>query len=242
MGLAVCTQCGVELKTLDFQQEWRWYGASDNRTSRDPSRCHRSRTKPKGVRTVFETHQIAIPPMMVEMVEAKYRHILETEGNKTLRGQGRESIVASCLFHVYQEMGEYRTSIYVRELFKVKQKNMSLGMTRYYKAFPEARTKHVTPEKLLPWIMKLTGVERMHYRRILAITRYLSAASELVERSTPQSVAAAIVFFYLCLNPEYKTKLGITKSSFSKKAHLSDITVTKIVREIAAISREAIVM
>jgi len=119
---------------------------------------------------------------------------------------------------------------------------MSLGMTKYYKAFPDARTKHVTPEKLLPWIMKLTNVDRSHYRRILAITRYISAASELVERSNPQSVAAAIIFFYLCLNNEYKTKLGVTKSAFSKKAHLSDITVTKIVREIAVISSAAIAM
>jgi len=239
---ATCTQCGRVLDALDFSQEWRYYGASDNRSGRDPSRCHRPRNNPKGVRSVFESHQINVSPAMASIVEAKYSKVLETTGSKVLRGQGRESIIANCLFHAYQENGEYRTSIYIRNMFSLKQKNMSLGATKYYVAFPEDRVKHITPEKLLPWIMKLTGVDHSHYRRILAITRYISASSELVERSNPQSVAAAIVFFYLCINPEYKAQLGITKSVFSKKAQLSDITVTKIVREIAEISREGITM
>lgn len=241
-GVIVCTQCGLELDTLDFDQEWRWYGTSDNRFSRDPSRCHSKRSSAPGVKTVFNAHNVEISPVMLNLVEKKYQKVLQNEGNKVCRGQGRESIVASCLFHVYQEFGEFRTAIYIRELFDIKQKNMSMGLTKYLKAFPEARTNHITPEKLLPWIMKLTGIDRSHYRRIRAITRYVSAASTLVERSNPQSVAAAIVFFYLCLNPEYKNELGMTKSVFASKAKLSDITVTKIVKEITAISREAIAM
>ena len=164
--------------------------------------------------------------MMMDMVEAKYQKIKKTEGDKIFRGKSLKSIVASCLFHTYQEFGEFRTSNYIRELFNVKQ-NMSLGMTKYLKAFPEARTKHVTPQKHLPWIMKLTGVDCSHYRRIRAITLYIVAASELVERSNPQSVAAAIIFLYLCMNQNYKNKLGITMSSFAKKVKLSDITITK---------------
>ena len=241
-GIAFCTQCGLELKTLDFHQEWRWYGSSDNRTSRDPSRCHHSRITPKGIQSVFHSHNIEISHAMMDMVEARYKRVTEVEGNKVLRGQGRKSIVAACLFHVYKEMFEFRTSRYIRELFKIEQKNMSLGMTKYYNAFPDARTQHISPESLIPWVMKLTGVDRQHYRRIIAITRYIQATSELLERSNPQSVAAAIIFFYLCLNREYMSKLDITKALFAKKAHLSEITVTKIVHEIAVISCEAIAM
>ena len=157
--------------------------------------------------------------MMMDMVEDKYQKI---KGEKIFRGKCRKSIVAVCLFHTYQEFGEYCTSNYIQELFNLKQNNMNLGMIKYLKAFPEASTKHITPEKLLPWIMKLTGVDRSHYRRILAMTRYIISTSELVERSNPQSVAAAIIFFYLCLNQNYKNKLAITKSSFAKKAEISD--------------------
>jgi transcription initiation factor TFIIIB Brf1 subunit/transcription initiation factor TFIIB len=241
-GILVCCLCGFEIDSLDFQQEWRWYGAADNRSARDPSRCHRQYSAPKGVRTVFESHKIDISPMMANLVEARYQKILQSEGNKVLRGQSRESIVAACLFYIYQEFGEFRTSMHIQELFQIKQKNMSIGMNKYLKAFPEARVSHITPEKLLPWLMKLTDIDRSHYRRILIITRYMSATSELVERSNPQSVAAAIIFFYLCLNQDYKERMGITRANFAKRAKLSEITIIKIVKEISLISRAAISM
>lgn len=237
-GVIVCSQCSLELKTLDFQQEWRWYGATGN----DPSRCHRPRSTPRGIRTVFYNNNINISPAMMDMVEARYNNITETEGNKVLRGTGRQSIVAACLFHVYKDMNEIRTSSYIRELFNITQKNMSLAMTKYYKAFQDARVDHTTPEKLIPWIMKLSGIDDNHLHHILAITRYIRATSKLLERSNPQSVAAAIVFFYLCLKKEYKAKHGITKASFAKKAKLSEITITKIAREIATVSRAIISM
>ena len=175
----------------------------------------------------------------MDMVEGRFNRIMEIEG-RILRAKGREAIVAACLFHVYRDMGEYRTTMYIRKLFRLKQKNMSFGMTNYLKAFPEARTQHTTPDKLIPWVMKISGVDRKHYQNILAITRYIETASELLEHSNPKSVAAAIVFFYLCLKS--KKKLGITKALFAKKARISDVTLTNIVREIASISRVTIVM
>ena len=239
-GVTVCNQCGLEFETLDFQQEWRWYGASDNKTSRDPSRCD---TTPKrarnSIRPVFHNHNVDISPAMMDMVQARFNHIIEIEG-KVIRCKGRKAIVAACLFHVYRDMGECRTISYIRKLFQVKQRNMTFGMTKYLKAFPEARTQHTTTEEFIPWVMKQTSVDRKHYRQILAITRYTEAASELLKRSNPKSVAAAIVFFYLCL--KYKKKLGITKALFAKKARISDVTLTNIVREIASISRVTIVM
>ena len=178
----------------------------------------------------------------MDMVQARFNHIMEIEGNKVIRCQGRESIVAACLFHVYRDMGEYRPTIYIRKLFNIKQKNMTFGMKKYLKAFPEACTNHNTPEMFIPWVMKQTNVDQKHHRYILAITHNIENASELLKRSNPHSVAAAIVFFYLCLKIKNKKNLGITKSSFAKKAHISDITLTNITREIASISRVTIVM
>ena len=237
----VCTQCGQVIDNLDFTQEWRYYGAMDSRSMKDPTRCHSHKSTPKGIKSVFEARGVEVSAALIRCVEGKYTKVLEATGSKVLRGKGREAIVANCLFYAYQENGEYRTSIYIRNLFDLEQKRMSLGATKYYTAFPEDRVKHITPEKLIPWIMKLTGVETKHYRRIISIARYISSASELVERSNPQSVAAAIVYFYLCLNPEYKEKIGATKSAFAKKALLSDLTVGKIVREIENLSRAGLV-
>ena len=59
------------------------------------------------------------------------------------------------------------------------------------------------------------------------------------ERSTPQSVAAATIYFYLCLFPEYKEELGLSKAKFAEKAKLSDIIISKLCIEMASICKIA---
>ena len=83
----------------------------------------------------------------------------------------------------------------------------------------------------------MSGIHISHYRKILRIARYLKDASQSLKRSNPQSVSAAILYFYLCLNPEYKAKLGLSKTKFAARVNLSDITVTKLVREVSRISK-----
>jgi transcription initiation factor TFIIIB Brf1 subunit/transcription initiation factor TFIIB len=233
-GLHICKDCNEEIEIFSFEPEWRYYQGGDNGSSKDPARCHRGRATGKSLSKMFEELKIDILDAIKAQVESKYNKVV---GNNTVRGKGRKSIVAACLFYTYRDFGEYRTSDYVRNLFKLTKKNMSDGLSDYYKCFPEARVEHTTPENLLRWIFTLTGVNKSHYRKVVQISRYLENSSRLLERSSPQSVASAIVYFYLCLFPEHKFELGLTKNKFAEKALLSDITVTKLVREAATISQ-----
>lgn len=238
-GLHVCRDCNTEIEVLDFEPEWRYYGSADNRSVKNPERCHRSRASGRGISKVFEELRVDAPEAIKAQVESRYNAVV---GDDTVRGKGRKGIIAACLFYAYKEFGEYRTSDYVRELFKLTKKQMSAGLGKYCRAFPEARTLHTRPENLLRWILTLTGVNQEHYRKIVQISRYLEGSSRLLKRSSPQSVASAIVYFYLCLNPEYKSHLGLTKNRFAEKALLSDITVTKLVKEAAVISQCVVLM
>lgn len=232
-GLHVCTDCHTELEILNFEPEWRYYGGSDNRSSRDPSRCSRGRPTSRSLVNLFQELKLNIPNAIRVQVEMKYNTIV---GKSTVRGKGRKAIIAACLFYTYQDFGEYRTSDYVRSLFRLKRKDMSGGLTKYYQVFPKARTKHTRPEDLLKWLLTLTGVSQEHYRNIVHISKYFKGTSRLLTRSSPQSVASAVIYFYLCLHPEYKVKLGLTKNAFAEKALLSDITVSKLVKEASAIA------
>lgn len=239
-GLVVCKNCGKEFEGFDFTQEWRYYGSSDNRTLHDPSRCHSQKSAPKGIDSVFLKKNIVISPMIKEAVSAKYEKIINFSGDNFTRGEGRISIAANCLFYVYYDNNEFRTSSKIHKMFGITQKKMSLGRTKYLETFPEDATKHITAEKLVPWLLKELGIEMKYYRRILAITNYLSSTSQLIERSNPQSIAAGIIYFYLCLDKELRTKLNLTRSEFAKKIDLTEITITKIVKEIAEVSKEII--
>jgi len=234
-GMFICKHCNEELEQLDFKQEWTWYGSSDNRSSKDPSRCHKTKVIPKGIRNVFKEKQIDISSMMLDIMEKKYDIIVNR--TRITRGIGRNSIIAAILFFTYQEFGEYRTAVYIRDKFKnLQQKHMSDGICKYLETFPESREAHVTSEILIPWFMKLTNIDQSHYLKILHINNYIKNTSKTINRSNPQSIAAAVIYFYLCLNIEYKKKLGIKRKAFAEKTNLSDITITKLINEIASVA------
>lgn len=241
IGAKYCTLCGVEVLSLDFTQEWRWYGACDNRTKKDPSRCHSFKSAPKGIKPVFDQFSIAIESALINIVETKFYHVLEKTNSKVLRGFGRLAIIAVCLFFTYQEFGEYRTATYIRNLFgpSLTQKNMSAGLRKYYIAYSDDRKKTITPQNLIPWIMKLANVGQEsgpvgteHQKKIMQLADYISGSSVIIKRGNPQSIAAAVVYFYLGLFPAYKQELGLTKVEYAKRVQLSDITISKIVTDI----------
>jgi len=233
-GLHICSDCNAELEFFNDEPEWRFYPGADNKSSKDPSRCHTGKSSIKTLSKLFDSLKLSIPQAIKAQVESKYNKIV---GTNTVRGKGRRSIIAACLFYTYMEFGECRTTDYIRDMFELTKKDMSSGLTEYCRVFPEARTQYITPKNLLGWILTLTGVGKEHYRKIVQISKYLENSSQLLQRSSPQSVASATVYFYLCLNPKYKEELGLTKSQFAIKALLSDITVNKLVKEASAISK-----
>ena len=226
-GIVLCSLCKTELESMDYSQREWGYDFS-------VSRCDMRRSKLKGVRNVFERHDLNVSSMLIDIIEAKYQKILKYKCKN--RGQIRKSLVASCLFYTYQEFGEYRTLDYIRNLFGLKQRAMSYGLQMYLETFPEVRTNHITPEKLISWIMRLTGVDESHHRRISSIAKYFEATSKILERSTTSTIAASIVFFYLCMNQEYKNQIGMTKRVFASKVKISEISLIKTVREMVDIS------
>ena len=233
-GLHICSDCCMEMEILDYEPEWRFYGISDNRSYKDPSRCQKGKPLGKSIEKVFTDNKIKISPAMKAQITAKYNAVV---GKKGVRGKGRTARVAACHFHVCQEFFQNRTSEFITDLYGLDQKDMSVGLNAYYEKFEDDRNKHMRSEDLLRWLMDLTGIEQSHYRRIVYIARYLEGTSKLLKRSSPQSVASAIIYFYLCLNPEYKKKLELTKTKFSKRAMLSDITVNKLVKEIVRVCK-----
>lgn len=224
-GLRICEDCGIEETTLEFDSEWKY-------TSRDTSRCHRTKSNTRSIDKVFDESKADVPEAIRALTEKKVKKIV---GDETVRGKGRKAIVAASLLHVYRAQGDIRTSDEIRTDFNLSKKSMSAGLRKYYEKFPDDRTKHVQPEDLIRRILILTNIPLSHYRKIVHIAKYLENSSRLLNHSSPQSVASAIVYLYLCMNPELKNSLDLTKTRFAERAKLSDITVTKLVKEASVI-------
>ncbi len=248
-GIQYCSSCGEEMNMLDFTQEWRWFGPLDNRSKKDISRCHSFQTLPVGLRAVFNVHKIDIPQALINIVESKFQSVLAHNKSKILRNNGRNAIIAACLFFAYQEMHsiapgplgvihyrEVRPAEYIGNMFGLTQKEMSSGLSKYYAAFPQDRTKYITIADLIPWVMKSAGIDFKHYHNIIELSNYFSYSSRVIIRSNPQSTAAAIVYFYAQLFP-YNKELTFKNAEFADKVQLSEMTISKIVAEMKKIGR-----
>lgn len=238
-GLFVCKSCGCEIEKLDFQQEWRYYGSTDSKSSKDLSRCHRTKEDTKGsIDKVFQDAKlIHIPLAIRKATEDRYKTIV---GCGTVRGAGRKSIVAACLMYVLRDEGDIRSCDDIRHLFGLTRQEMSSGLSKYHAVFKEDRTKSIRPIDLIRRILHLTKIDISHYKPILKIANLLDKVDPILNRSSPQSVASAIVYLYLCLSPDLKEELGLTKNKFAKDVSLSDITITKLVKRITVILGEEV--
>lgn len=233
-GLNICKECGCEVESLDFQPEWRFYGSSDNRNAKDPSRCHSSAESNRGgIDDVFTAAKLNHLSLAIrKKTEAKYRQIV---GKETLRGKGRKSTVAACLLFTFRDEGDVRTSDDIRKLFELKKQEMSEGLTKYLAVFPNDRLQHIKPSDLIRRIMHQTKIDFRFYKYVLRMAKALEKVDYTLNHSSPQSVASAIVYLYLCLTPSVKENLGLTKTKFAREVGLSDITISKLVKKAAEI-------
>ncbi len=231
-GVRMCRDCGLTDDVLDFEPEWRNYDGGGT------SRCCNAKGNTKSLEKDFVKWDIAITSAIRNEVETKYFQIMEMireqKDTKSGRGRGRKAIIAACLLFVYRERGDCRTFDELKDMFKLSKKNMFNGLTSYYECFPRDRVQYVTPEDLIKRVMMMTGIDMSRYEVIAGMARDLKNVSQSLNRSKPMSVASAIVYFYLCLNPTYRDSIGMTRTLFAEKTKLSDITISKHVKELAA--------
>lgn len=220
----ICTECGIVVDNEELDEEI--YTNTERYDSKDPARCHRRKSDQ---RTIFkDVEGMGFPEIIINTANKKYQKIIQ---NNIYRGSKRKAIIVVCIYHSYVENGEYRTSDEIGKLFNIKKKSLKEGFDKYYEFFPEAATQYIDAKHLIRPIMIKANINFSHLRRINRLCDFLENRSPLLNRSNPQSVAAAIVYLYLCLEPEYKKQLGMSKTKFADIVNLSDITITKLGKE-----------
>jgi len=218
-GAIVCDDCGAEIETISLDPEWRNYSKTSS------SRCNTIKSKSKAVDCLN-----GVPASIRQLTMDKYEKV--TEGI-TFKGDKRNRIIAACLFFAYQEFGQYRITEYIREKIGVTQKSMSHGLNEYYKKFEEDRVKVILPENLVHWFLKKSSMETRHYSNICKLLKHIENTSSLINKSSPQTVVASVIYFYMCISPEYKSA---NKTKFFKNIGMSDVTVTRLAEEISNVT------
>jgi len=117
-------------------------------------------------------------------------------------------------------------------MFNLELKRASSALSLYIKTFPETLTNDNESSiiTLIPKTLEMVGIKGVdkYLDSIVEFANLIIEHSSIFKRSIPQSIAAAIIFFYLT----EIAKEEIDKKEFAKNVNRSEITTSKLTQAI----------
>lgn len=227
-GIEVCSDCGIEIyKELSLEPEWRFYGDNDSKHSSDPSRCHIRKIEDKNIFKDIDKYDFPID--IAREINISY---LEVTKGQIRRGNFRKSIIFACSFNAYKNQNNPQNPEELREKFGLTKKEASRGLTFYNLNKTDKKKKpiYISPVSFIPRIMQRFNANASHISRVTELYNKIHNRSKILNRSNPQSTIASLIYYYFRL-------IGgnISCPKFSKIVKLSDITISRISKNISEI-------
>ena len=95
------------------------------------------------------------------------------------------------------------------------------------------RKTRITPKDLVKEAMKKFNASDAQITDVINLYGKIENRSSMLNRSRPQSVAAGLTYYYILMKHK-----DITLKDFTKEVNLSELTVTKITKEISKVLHE----
>lgn len=227
-GFNLCVQCGIEIEqTLSYEKEWKYYGA-DSKHVADPNRCYIRKVRDKAIDTDIQNMNIS--EHIKDIANTIYTQSCK---GKVHRGAYRRAIVFASVFHAYKVDANPQSCESLILQFKIKRKDALKGLKFINENAPKdspVRTLYITPEHLLNEFLVKFEVNEVAKQDILQLYQSVLGKSSMLNRSRPQSVSSGLLWYWIQANQK-----RISIKDFVKKVNLSELTVSKIAKEIARI-------
>ena len=225
-GIEICIDCGEEIEEqIENVKEWRYYGQGDSKHHSDPNRVQARKVEEKGI--FKDVENMKFPDVVIREANKLY---LEVTRGDICRGKSRKSIIFACIFHAFKIKGKFQTYDNLLKIFHLDKKSALKGM-KYVNLKADKtskiRTTYITPENLIEEIMKTFDSPESYKNEVIELYKKIKNKSSNLNRARPQSVASAIVYYWICINNK-----GISLKEFAKKVNLSGLTIGKITQEI----------
>lgn len=227
LSTKICTDCGKELeKETNYDKEWRFYPAKDNKIQGDTTRCH---MRKNDVRTIHkDLENLGFNSKIINTANELYQQV--TQG-KIYRGNSRKSIVFACVFSAFKMNNNPQTCENLIRIFNLKRKVGLKGLKHIHlniEKDTQIQNIRITPYHIIIDIMqKFITTDPSQVSEVQSIYEYVKNKSSILNRSRPNSTAAGILYYYILKNNK-----SITLKQFSKEVELSELTIKKIVKQI----------
>ena len=224
-----CEDCGTIIsKPILMTKEWRYYGAADTKHYTDPNRCHIRKDLDRNI--FKDISKMGFSEKIQISANKIYKEI--TCG-KIYRGNSRKSIIFACIFHAFKLNNSPQSHEILIKIFNLDKKTALKGLKFVNLNAPKSspiRTVYITPENLICEIMNKFEATEEHKKDVIDIYKKIKNRSSILNRSRPQSIASGIVRYYILTK-----KKNISMEYFKQKVNLSELTINRIVKEIARI-------
>lgn len=223
-----CKDCGLQLsKDCSWEKEWRFYGSSDTKHQTDPNRCSFRKVEQKGL--LHDVEKYHFKQQIVCDANELYEAVTK---KKIFRGKKRKGIVFACIYHSFHKNNTPLSCETLIQTFDIENQIALRGLKFVNINLPidsPLRMRHHNNdiENLIREIMNQFHANERQIQETLNLYFFLTNKSSLLNRSRPGSVAAAIVKYYIIKkNPQFSSDF------FKNKIRLSELTLTRITREI----------
>ena len=228
-GVTNCLDCGEQIhKNITHEKEWRFYGSSDNKRTSDPNRVQMRKSEDKNINKDVEN--MGFSETIVSRANDIY---IQVTNGQIFRGESRKAVVFACIYHSYKMAGNCQTPKNLMETFGLNKKNSLKGLKIVNVNAPKDSPIHSSALTAVHHIYEImdkfsaTQAQKMEVVEIYSRTKNRSSK---LNRSRPQSLASAIIYYYICLK-----KMDITLKKFAQKVDLSELTINKNSKEIALV-------
>jgi len=201
------------------------------------SRCS-MRRQDSSKRTVMSAYShIVRDPNILGRANQLYHQVTHTD---ILRKSSRRGVIFACIFYAYRMNDQLRTPDELAQQLSVSKRVISKGlkyvtlrMQRFNPTGPKgvmSMGQHVTPFHYFPMLWRKIGLafDAPIAHDLVHLFSRLHMQHPLLNRSNPQSVACAMVYYYLC-----QKRTGIPCSRVSDAVGLSIVTISRLATEIS---------
>jgi transcription initiation factor TFIIIB Brf1 subunit/transcription initiation factor TFIIB len=226
-GIITCFDCNQQLeKGIFHDKEWRFFGYNDNKRHTDPNRVHMRKNDDRNI--ISDVSNMGFTDKIISTANKIY---LDVTKGKISRGNARKSLVFASIFHSYKVHGKALSHEKLIEIFQLNRKSALRGLQYVSLNASKDSVIHVTyitPLNIIDDIMDKFKVTDKHKKEVRDLYDKIKNKSSKINRSRPRSIASGLVFFWICLN-----NIDISLKSFAKKVDLSELTISKLSKEIS---------
>ena len=225
-GIILCTDCGEEIdRPILHDKEWRFYGAGDSIRNSDPTRVHARKVEEKSIEKDVENMHFS----QSIITKANELYMQCTKG-QIYRGGSRKAVIFACIFHAYKLAHNHQTPDNLIQMFGLTRKSGLKGLKIVNVNIPKDSEIHdtvITSKHIMNEIMDKFSTSSSQKNEVYDLYDKIKNRSSKLNRARPQSVAAAVIYYWIC-----KNKIDIKLGDFASATQLSELTISKNTKEV----------